>query len=274
MKNKFVLLSGSASRSCPVDKLNYAIEFIKAFTREVLNGGGGVVLLGSDESQAVSDQGNPLIFDWIVLREIRAYMEGTTNSPRQYVRLVMSDTARKRISDDDLELLSTLEHRGVIEVRRIRSDEYTGGLYRTQQTGASDAMLAIGGGKGTYVTGNDMIAAGKPVLPLDLDIGALSEDGGGALHLHGELMQHASRFFPCTHNALSDRLDTLTLRVHSPSIVAQRAAEFLSRELEACGASLQPKRVSFEPIRRLARRLTWSEWVKLGERLLDMFRLL
>ena len=231
-----------------------------------------MVLLGGDESQLKNGQDQPLVFDWVALREIRQYVESTAESPRKCARLIVSDRARARIGDDNLELLSTLEQRGVIEVHRIRSEEFTGGRYRNQQMQASDAMLAIGGGKGTYISGSDMTAIGKPVLPLDFEIGALSEDGDGGLLLHKELMQDTSRFFPCTHDILNDRLDTLTLRIHPTSVVAQRAAELLSNEMEACGATQHGKASFFEPIKRLARKLTWSEWVRWGERIFDIFR--
>lgn len=53
MKGKFILIYGSASRTCPVDKLDGAIELGQCFIAEVLIRGGGVVVLGADESATV-----------------------------------------------------------------------------------------------------------------------------------------------------------------------------------------------------------------------------
>ncbi len=94
-------------------------------------------------------------------------------------------------------------------------------------------MVAVGRGKGTYVCGTDMLSAGKPVLPVDLNIGAFSGDGDGALLLHQELMEDPARFFPGNHEPIMDQLDTLSLEreIHQVPAVAQRAVEFLSAEL-------------------------------------------
>ena len=120
-----------------------------------------------------------------------------------------------------------------MEVKRIRREEYTGGRYRQLEVELADAMLAIGGGKGTYICGSDMLEASKPVLPLDLKVGASLEDGEGAVRLLRELVQDPGRFFPCTKAEIIDKIDTLSLNreIHQPSVVAQRAAELLSSEL-------------------------------------------
>ena len=45
MRGKFILIYGSASRSCPLDKLDAAIDLVRCFVTEVLRRGGGVVVL-------------------------------------------------------------------------------------------------------------------------------------------------------------------------------------------------------------------------------------
>ena len=234
MKGNFILIYGSASRSCPVDKLDRAIDFVQCFIAEVLRRGGGVVVLGTDESVTVASHGRPHIFDWIALREVEHYVENTAEGPRVCARLAMSDqSVETQLDDQNLRTLSNLEQRGALEVERIRREEYTGGKYRQLEIELADAMLAVGGGKGTYICGTDMLDVGKPVLPIDLKIGASSEDGEGAALLHKELMEDPARFFPYTHVEITDKIDTLSLdrEVHQPSVVAQRAVELLSLEL-------------------------------------------
>ena len=234
MKGKFILISGSASDSCPLEKLDRAIDFVQCFVVEVLRLGGGVVVLGSDESATLGSHGRPRIFDWVVLREVERYVDSTSNPPRTLARLVMSDQAvETKIDDNNLGLFSKLAQRGVLEVERIRREEYTGGRYRQLELELADAMIAIGGGKGTYISGTDMLEAGKPVLPFDLKIGASSEDGEGAVLLLRELTQDPARFFQRTEAEVIDKIDTLSLDrgIHQASVVAQRAAELLSSEL-------------------------------------------
>ena len=234
MKDKFILISGSASNSCPEAKLDRAIDFVRCFVGEVLRRGGGLVILASDDSATLDSRNVPRIFDWVALREVERYVESTTEDPGKCARIVMPDhVVESRLSDGNLRTLTSLQQRGVVEVERIRREEYTGGRYRELQVELADAMVAVGGGKGTYISGTDMLAAGKPVLPIDLNIGAFSEDGDGALLLHRELMDNPARFFPGIHEPVMDRLDTLTLEreIYQVSAVAQRAAEFLASEL-------------------------------------------
>lgn len=234
MKGKFILISGSASDSCSDTKLDLAIEFVEHVVGEILRRGGGLVILASDDSATLDSRGVPRIFDWVVLRQVERYVESTTEGPRKCARVVMADhVVASRLSEGNLRMLSNLQQRGVVEVERIRREEYAGGRYRELQVELADAMVAIGGGKGTYICGMDMLAAGKPVLPIDLNIGAFSEDGGGALLLHRELMDDPVRFFPGNHKSVMDRLDTMTLEreIHQVSAVAQRAEEILTLEL-------------------------------------------
>ena len=234
MKNRFILISGSASHTCPVEKLERAIEFVQCFVVEVLRLGGGVVVLGSDESATLSSHGRPRIFDWVALREVERHVDGTSRAHGTLAKLVISDQAvETKIDDENFKLISNLAQRGVLEIERIRREEYTGGRYRQVELELADAMIAIGGGKGTYISGTDMLEGGKPVLPLDAKIGASSEDGEGAVLLHRELMGDPGRFFPGSEAEVIDKIETLSLDrdIHQPSVVAQRAAEFLSLEL-------------------------------------------
>ena len=239
MDDKYVLISGSASRMCPANKLDGAVRFVQTFTEEVLKRGGGIVVLAGAEESSQSADGTPLIFDWVALRAVAQFAERTTAPPRPYARVVMSDLApESKIDDANLHLLRNLEQRNVIERFHIRHEVFTGGEYRAEMTGRADAMLAVGGGKGTYSAGTLMTRLGKPVLPLDLELGAIAEDGGGALDLYREMLIDASWFFHNTHSQIINRMAMLTLNrgIVEPEAAALTAAEMLSRELSAIQA--------------------------------------
>ena len=234
MKGKFILVHGSASLSCPRERLDRASEFVRNIVSEILRREGGVVVLAGNEQETKDDDGNPHIFDWIVLREVSRYVESTVGPQRKCAYVVMSDAAwESKIEVANRQILTSLQQRDVIEVKRIRREEFTGGKYRAAQVQYADGMVALGGGKGTYACGKDMSDLGKPVLPMDLDIGAFSEDGKGALDLHREFVDSPGRFFPKTHATVAGRVEILSLHGErtEPSIIAQRAAEILQREL-------------------------------------------
>ena len=246
MNDKYVYISGSAGASCPREKLDVASRFVRSFTGEVLDCGGGIVVLAADEPGEGEAQSAPSVFDWVALREAERYAGSTTESPRPYARVVMSDKApESKIGDDNLRLLANLQQRNVVEIRRIRRELFTGGEYRGVMMEQSDAMVAVGGGKGTYTAGTGMIKHGKPVLPLDLQLGSSLDDGDGAVSLHREMLSEPSRFFPGTHQGVRNRVDLLALDrgINQPESVARVAVEMLARELKATASGEQSANV-------------------------------
>ena len=236
MNSEYILITGSASRSCPKDKLDAAVEFVRSFTEETLSRGGGIVVLAGGEESTKSEQGTPCIFDWVALREVGRYAEITTKPSRPYARIVMSDEApESKIDDANLQLLRNLEQRNIVERFHIRREVYTGGQYREVMTQTADAMVALGGGKGTYSAGTMMTGIGKPVLPVDLPLGSIVEDGEGAVALHREMVSNPERFFPNTSKTLKNKLGLLSLDrgINEPGTAAQAAAEMLEAELQA-----------------------------------------
>ena len=232
MNGRFVLFSGTASSSCPGERLDQAVQFLGCFVPQVLQAGGGFVVLLGDEDRTRGDDGRPLVFDWEILRWVERYAESTTGGIRTYARVVISDNAwLDRMSDGNRRTFSNLQQRGALEVERIRREEYAGGTYRRVECELADALLALGGGKGTYIVGREMLALGKPVLPLDLDIGAFSEDGEGSLLLHRELQADPSLFFPSTHDRVMDRIEAVSFQENSVDSVARRTVELLNREM-------------------------------------------
>ena len=236
MKGRFVLIAGSAGQSCPADKLDVASQFVRGFTGEVLRRGGAVVVLAGDEGSIGEGRGTPHVFDWLALQEIERHANSTTECSRPYARVVMSDVAwESKIDDAGLRLLRNLEQRNTVQLCHIRREVFTGGEYRRVMVEESDAMLAIGGGKGTYAAGTGMVALGKPVLPLDLQLGSTADDGDGAVALHREMASEPRRFFPSTHHDVMNRVGLLSLDrgINDAETVARVSAEMLSRELEA-----------------------------------------
>ena len=125
-------------------------------------------------------------------------------------------------------------------------------------TKLADAMVAVGGGKGTYSAGTAMTALRKPVLPLDLDVGAITDDGSGAVALHREMMSNTDRFFPHTHPEVKNKLGLLSLNrgpVEPESAAALAAAEIISEEIGAAEPDPEQPIRPTNPLHRLGRAL-------------------
>lgn len=246
MEGRYILISGSAGYSCPKEKLHMSIRFVEEFTQEVLRRGGGLVVLAGAEKSTQDEQGVPHIFDWLVLRQVEHYAVNTLERPRVYARVVMSDAATEsKIDDANLRILRNLEQRNVIERHHIEREAFTGGAYRRAMLERADALLAVGGGKGTYSIGREMLEDGKPVLPLDLRLGSVSNDGDGAVTLHREMMSYPAHFLPHTSAAVANRIGLISLDRGNNEVeaVSLAVAQILEDELEASKAESLPARL-------------------------------
>ena len=274
MNGKFILVSGSASRSCPSEKLDAAVLFLLGFTEEVLRRGGGVVVLAGGEDETTDERGTPRVFDWLVLRAVERHARRTTEDPRPYARIVMSDDApESRIDEANLRLLTGLEQRNVVERLHIRRQVFTGGAYRETMVERADAMLAIGGGRGTYSAGEKMTTQAKPVLPLDLQLGSIADDGDGAVALHREMLSDPRRFLPHTHSDALNRIGMISLDrgINEAGAAAVAAAEILERELQAAPARGWRIRV-VRPLVRVWRFTSSLPPIAAAIRIADFFR--
>ena len=236
LDNRFILVSGSASRECTTELISLAIDFVQHLTLEILSRGGGVVVLGNNEDSTKGADNMPRIFDWVVLRQVAEFSRATVQEQRICARIIMSDAAiEDRIGTKNLMLLRDLEQRHAAEVYPIRRERFTGGEYRKALIERADGMVALGGGKGTYSIGTDMAKEAKPVLPFDLALGALSQDGNGALDLHRELLSNPGRFFPNTHEDVRNRTTLVSLNsgINDVRAAARAAAETIEAELES-----------------------------------------
>ena len=246
MDPKYVLISGSAAPDCDIDKLERAIQFSEAVTRAVIETGNGVAVLAAGEPTRQGANGSvPLIFDWTVLRAVAQTLEdGQAEAGSVLARVVTgTDSITKRFSPENARLIQGLQTRGAIDVLHLDESRYYGGSYRDLLAGLADALIVVGGGKGTYDIGNRMMEAGKPVMPMDIVIGSRYDDGGGALQLLSEMKTDGQTFLPRFHEVVGRRLYTLSLETPVWPIrrVAYAVAEIVAGELESeCAGNSDP----------------------------------
>ena len=254
MKPKNILIVGSASKGCESEKIQRASEFAKAIAKEIISVGHSVGVLAMGEPVRIEDdQSVPLVFDWEVLRAVDESMMRTgDNSGRPLASVFMrTDAMQTKISDANGKLIRKLQSKNAIEVQHIESDLYSGGEYRDWQTDFCQAMVAIGGGKGTYQVGDKMLRAGRPVMPMDIELGAYSEDGNGAVQLLSEMKSDARTFLPRNYQLVSSKLYALSLEnpYWPTERVAYTIAKILSDELDVGDGS--DRRPRFQRARAL-----------------------
>ena len=247
MKPAYILIVGSANLNCDVVKLGRALDFVRNVTVAILNAGNGVSVLATNEPDRAKDDASlPTAFDWEVLRTVDRYIQSQPggNAGRVLVRAATgADSDDKRFSKQNGQLTQRLQEKGALEFDYIPEDMYTGGVIRGCQVDMSDGMIAIGGGKGTYITGDMMLDAGKPVMPMDIRIGARRADGEGALKLLSEMKSDPKLFLPRRHEIVKTRLFALSLEGECPPVerIANEVADILKSELEGAAVDSEDK---------------------------------
>ena len=237
MKPKKILIVGSASKDCDTEKIRRASEFAKALTKEIISAGHSVAVLATGEP-VKTEQGQPipLVFDWEVLRAVdeRLMRTGDTGGWPLAVVFMRADAMQTKISGDNATLIRKLQSNNAIQVHHIEADLYSGGEYRDWQTDFCDGMVAIGGGKGTYQVADKMLKAGRPVMPMDVELGAYGEDGKGAVQLLSEMKSDERMFLPRNYSLVSSKLYALSLESPCWPVdrVAYTVAAILSDELD------------------------------------------
>lgn len=197
---RYVQLAGSASKSRSVALIRYAHDLIRKLSSEILRAGGGLVLFaGKEPVQDNAVAGSPaLIFDWTAL-EIVDQVASLGRLPWPHTRppiiVVTSEKATSEIPDHRRALWDKLLMSGLVRVEYIQTGARSGALLRERQAQFGSVLICAGGGTGVEHLADLYHARHKPVIPLDLGLGASREDGvGGAERMYREARANPDAF--------------------------------------------------------------------------------
>jgi nucleoside phosphorylase len=206
LKNQLVLIAGSAAESAPAEKLQRAHEFVRLVTRRIFDAGGGLIVFAS--SEPTRSDGLALIFDWTILKELSAR---SSRSDVQTVVVTSEKAQSTKMTDDHRKLLAELSASRLVDIVIVPNEIHTGGNIGDEQVKRAVAMVAVGGGKGVTDRAWKLRKLGRPVLPFDLALGAISNDGEGAAGMHRNLLNNPNEFFPVTGSDLRSRIFGMSL---------------------------------------------------------------
>lgn len=195
-------ISGSANPKTDPALIAYAHEVVHGLVTEVMRSGGGVVVgLGKEPRPEGAPADAPsLLFDWTALETAAdCIASGVSTWPRKFglpIVVATSEKAESEIPDNRRDLYGTLLKTGLMQVESIMPGSRAAAFVRQRQAAFGDALFALGGGTGVEHSASLYLQRRRPVVPLDLPLGASRDDGtGGARRLSKEARSDPTRFF-------------------------------------------------------------------------------
>ena len=204
-----ILLAGSISNTTENVLIDRAHEFVYTFVEEVLKVGGGFVIYVA--ADPVNGDNKSLLFDWTVAKAVDKLIQ--ENSSQVRLKIVTSqERLQTKANPEQRRLLMGMVARGVAELVSLDEEVLTGGNVGDEQIEHATAMVALGGGKGVLDRARKMTKRLLPVLPLDLQLGANSEDGTGALGVLKNFHTSPLTYMPYSGNKVVKVLSALSLQ--------------------------------------------------------------
>lgn len=239
LSSSYLLLAGSISNTTENILIDRAHEFVDEFVEEVLDAGGGFVIYVAAEP--VNADNKPLLFDWTVAKAVNRLIPGDSMKVRLKV-VASQERLQFKANPEQRMLIRSMIARGVAEIFPLEEELLTGGNVGDEQIEHATAMVALGGGKGVLDRAHKMSKRLLPVLPLDLQLGANSEDGAGALGVLKNFQISPLTYMPNSGNKVVKGLPALSLEepVLSLSDISKRIIKIFYEEEQARIGAMPP----------------------------------
>lgn len=147
---------------------------------------------------------------WHALKDGGAQASG----PRgRLISTIATHKTERQVPESRRELWRELRLARAVDLMYLDQGWVSGALRRSRLAQLSDVLVIISGGEGVEHLAQEYALQGKPVIPLDLDLGSSAGDGsGGAARLNGVMRAHPDRFIrakdPTIVGALLARMAT------------------------------------------------------------------
>lgn len=216
--------------------LGYAHEVVAVLAAKLCQHRAGfLVTLGKEPLQAGRSAGPSIIFDWTVATAVHSALEtGAMPAKGTNGRLVASLVTDKfpgQVPASRQPIVADLQAKDALDLHFLAPGWYAGAVQRQRQAMLGDILIAVSGGQGTEHLADEYLDHGKPVIPLDFDLGSSMGDGsGGGYRMFGKALTEPARFFKVAadHSASTLFNQTRTNQgTRAPAEVAESVMQLL-----------------------------------------------
>lgn len=218
IKGRRIHIAGSADPEQDEARLVYAHDLVSALTTALAESGASFVLpFGKEPRLRDRDDGPSIIFDWTVVEAAHsALLAGKASASGVNGRLaytVATSKTDKQIPDARRGIYDALKSADAVHSEFLEPGWTAGAYRRDRQVELGDVLIALGGGEGVEHLARGYAARGKPIIPLDLGLGASQRDGsGGAARLFESALARPNDFFRVNSGQGADLLDRTRTR--------------------------------------------------------------
>lgn len=202
LSGRRIHIAGSSNRATEPSLVFYAHDLVRELVTQAaakganfLSGVGYEPRMQDDEPQSPA-----IVFDWTTIEtitdEIAMGRRGPSGAQGPMLSVVASHKTDRQIPEHRRSMWDRLVSAGAV-YQEFLADGWTSGHARRQrQAEIGDVLVILGGGEGVEHLAQEYAAKGKPIIPLDLNLGASTDDGsGGAPRLHRKALAEPETFF-------------------------------------------------------------------------------
>jgi hypothetical protein len=230
LSGRRIHIVGSADPKADETKLAYAHSLVSELTRSLAEAGATFVIpFGKEPLLEDRTDGPAITFDWTVAEAVqRTLKDGRTKPSSPNGRLVATvattktdshiPAARRLIYDE-------LRNSDAISMESLEAGWSAGAVLRPRLAQLGDILIGVSGGQGVEQFAIEYSSKGKPIIPLDINVGSSSHDGsGGASRLFDRALAEPAKFFKVSdgHSAtdLLERTRTRDGKTEVSNVVA------------------------------------------------------
>jgi hypothetical protein len=246
LNGKRILIAGSADDDVPRGRLEYAHALVSKLVSEIARRGGSFVVSFGREPM-LNDESSPLsiIFEWTIARTLEVALERgeaeASGASGRLVRTIATAKTDMHIPPDRRDTYEMLRRRDAVDMEFLEQGWNSGAARRERQAQFSDVLITISGGEGVEHLAQEFTRRGKPVIPLDIELGSSCRDGsGGSMRLRGEALRNPSTFFKVSSSESPGELLDRT-----KSRQGERAVDEVAEAILSLLARLLPPRVFY-----------------------------